>query len=139
MGKCNNSHFKELLHAYELGLLKGNKRRELELHILECRECQEDLKDFRSTAEDRIEKPVFREKRKTVYSTIIAAAAVLIFLIFNPWDIEFKSTQEAIAIENRLTILLFDNLADESDPNNFGKIITNLLITDLSESQYHYT
>ena len=35
-----------------------------------------------------------------------------------------------------LAIMYFDNLADPEDTERLGKIVTNLLITDLSESQY---
>ncbi|MGB2981229.1 MAG: protein kinase, partial [Candidatus Zixiibacteriota bacterium] len=35
-----------------------------------------------------------------------------------------------------LAIMYFDNLADPEDTEKLGKIVTNLLITDLSESQY---
>jgi TolB-like protein len=42
----------------------------------------------------------------------------------------------AIAEENSLAIMYFDNLAQPEDPNRLGEIVTELLITGLSESQY---
>jgi len=42
----------------------------------------------------------------------------------------------AVAEENSLAIMYFDNLAEPGDPEKLGEIVTNLLITGLSESQY---
>ena len=42
----------------------------------------------------------------------------------------------AIAEENSLAIMYFDNLARPGDPDRLGEIVTELLITGLSESQY---
>lgn len=42
----------------------------------------------------------------------------------------------AIAAENRLAVMYFDNLAEPEDPQRLGEIVTNLLIADLSESRY---
>jgi tetratricopeptide (TPR) repeat protein/TolB-like protein len=41
-----------------------------------------------------------------------------------------------MAEENSLAIMYFENIADPEDPQRLGEIVTNLLITDLSESQY---
>ncbi|UCF79738.1 MAG: protein kinase, partial [Candidatus Eiseniibacteriota bacterium] len=42
----------------------------------------------------------------------------------------------AVAEENSLAVMYFDNLAEPEDPGRLGEIVTNLLITDLSESRY---
>ena len=42
----------------------------------------------------------------------------------------------AIAEENSLAIMYFGNLAQPGDPDRLGEIVTELLITGLSESQY---
>jgi tetratricopeptide (TPR) repeat protein len=41
-----------------------------------------------------------------------------------------------VAEENSLAIMYFENMVDRDDPERLGEIVTNLLITDLSESQY---
>ncbi|MBU8933334.1 MAG: protein kinase [candidate division Zixibacteria bacterium] len=61
---------------------------------------------------------------------------VAIVLILKPWQFEVRSTHEAVADDNRLAIMYFDNLADPTDSQKLGEIATNLLITDLSESRY---
>ncbi|MCK4656559.1 MAG: protein kinase, partial [candidate division Zixibacteria bacterium] len=66
---------------------------------------------------------------------LIVVFAVMI-MIFKPWRIEIESGHEAIAAENRLAIMYFDNLADPGDSQSLGEIVANLLITDLSESEY---
>ena len=79
------------------------------------------------------------EKGKTNfgwYVVAVVAAAVLVILVFTDWDIELKRGKEAIADENSLTILYFENLADPSDSLRLGEIASSLLIIDLSESQY---
>jgi TolB-like protein len=44
--------------------------------------------------------------------------------------------KEAIAKENSLAIMYFENMVDKGDAERLGEIVTNLLITDLSESEY---
>jgi serine/threonine protein kinase/Flp pilus assembly protein TadD len=61
---------------------------------------------------------------------------VLLLLILKPFQVEIVPEKEAMAEENRLAIMYFDNLADPEDERKLGEIATNLLITDLSESQY---
>jgi serine/threonine protein kinase/tetratricopeptide (TPR) repeat protein len=61
---------------------------------------------------------------------------VLLLLILKPFQVEIVPEKEAIAEENRLAIMYFDNLADPEDERKLGEITSNLLITDLSESQY---
>ncbi len=66
----------------------------------------------------------------------IVAIAVFLFLVFKPWRFELRPSQEAMAEENSLAIMYFDNVAEPDDPRRLGEIATNLLITDLSESRY---
>jgi serine/threonine protein kinase/Flp pilus assembly protein TadD len=73
--------------------------------------------------------------RKILIPSLVVVIAVLL-LIFKPWKFEISSRQEAIAQENKLAIMYFDNLADPADSFKLGEITTNLLITDLSESEY---
>ncbi len=61
---------------------------------------------------------------------------LVLILILKPWRIDIRTTEEAVASENRLAIMYFDNLAVPDDSLRLGEIVTNLLITDLSESRY---
>jgi len=61
---------------------------------------------------------------------------VLIFLILKPFKFEIGPEEKAIAEESSLAIMYFENVADPDDKDRFAQMITSLLITDLSESQY---
>jgi serine/threonine protein kinase/Tfp pilus assembly protein PilF len=71
---------------------------------------------------------------------IVPASAVfiiaLIFLVLKPFKFEIVPEKKAAAEENTLAIMYFENLVDREDKERLGEIVTNLLITGLSESQY---
>ena len=82
--------------------------------------------------------PVRGQRRNWMRVLVPSALAIIValVLILKPWRFEIGPGQEAIAGENRLAIMYFDNLADPEDSQKLGEIATNLLITDLTESQY---
>ena len=80
-----------------------------------------------------------RRKRKLLPILIPASVVfvlVLILLILKPFNFEIVPEKKASAEENTLAIMYFENMADREDKDRLGEIVTNLLITDLSESQY---
>jgi len=99
-------------------------------------EIMADLKGLqKETAVNSVGKP----KKKLLPFIIpasIVTAIVLLFLILKPFKFEIVPEKGAIAKENSLAIMYFDNLVDPADSAKLGEIITNLLITDLTESQY---
>jgi len=66
----------------------------------------------------------------------VVVILVLLFLILKPFKFEIAPEKRAIAKENSLAIMYFENLVDREDKQRLGEIVTNLLITGLSESQY---
>ncbi|MGB7063269.1 MAG: FlgO family outer membrane protein, partial [Candidatus Zixiibacteriota bacterium] len=66
----------------------------------------------------------------------IIFGVVLLLLILKPFQVEIAPEKAAVAEENSLAIMYFENMVDRDDPERLGEIVTNLLITDLSESQY---
>jgi tetratricopeptide (TPR) repeat protein/predicted Ser/Thr protein kinase len=80
------------------------------------------------------------KSRKKVLPIVIPASVVfilvLLFLILRPFKFEIGPEKKATAEENKLAIMYFDNLADPADSSKLGEIITNLLITGLTESPY---
>jgi len=60
----------------------------------------------------------------------------LVFLVLKPFKFEIVPERKAAAEENTLAIMYFENLVDREDKKRLGEIVTNLLITGLSESQY---
>jgi tetratricopeptide (TPR) repeat protein/predicted Ser/Thr protein kinase len=80
-----------------------------------------------------------KPKRKVLPIAIPASVVfvlVLLFLILKPFKFEVAPEKGAIAKENSLAVMYFDNLVDPEDKQKLGEIVTNLLITGLSESQY---
>jgi serine/threonine protein kinase/predicted Zn-dependent protease len=78
--------------------------------------------------------------KKKLLPFIVPASIVfivaLIFLILKPFKFEVVPEKGAVAKENSLAIMYFENLVDREDKERLGEIVTNLLITGLSESQY---
>jgi tetratricopeptide (TPR) repeat protein len=159
VSSCTNRLLGDKLYAYELGMLGDQERQEVEIHILECAFCGKTARQFEPTAlllrhdpdvrlhvqdltaedtGDRVESSESPRRRKWVsFVPFTAAAAILLaFLILKPWQIEFRSSQEVTAADNRLAIMYFENIVDPSDAQRLGEIATNLLITDLSQSSY---
>jgi tetratricopeptide (TPR) repeat protein len=160
---CTDKRFEALLHAWELGFLTENERAEMELHMLDCSDCFEKAQKFEKTIQlikhdpevhqsvetmdtsdeaarsDTISVPDEKTTRslwRKLMPTSIAAAAVLALLLVKPWKVEITPDDVAVAEENRLAIMYFENLADDADNSHLSQIATNLLITDLSESRF---
>lgn len=68
--------------------------------------------------------------------TIALILLAIVLLLVKPWKVASDPSQADIAQGNLLAVMYFDNLADPADSLRLGEIATNLLITDLSESQF---
>ena len=79
-------------------------------------------------------------RKKRLLPLIVPASIVfilaLLFLILKPFKVEVGPEKSAVAKENSLAIMYFDNMVDPEDKDRIAQMITSLLITDLSESQY---
>jgi len=159
MSDCIDKILGEKLYAWELGLLSDSENDEFEIHLIECEHCRlkaekysagfsqikydqrfrEIIKRIEDDSETSLVKKTPKKKNDfwpRFVPAIALTAAVLLFLIFMPWDFEIKPNLEAIAAKNRMAIMYFSNFADSTDSGKLGEIATNLLITDLSESDY---
>ncbi len=156
MSGCTDKRFENMLHAYELNLLDEEEHYEFEVHLYKCNSCFRKVEAFGKTAEllqhsqkvqDTIEQiaksnpsgNIKSSARKKIWPTLIPisiAALFFIFLILKDWQFDIQPSKEAIAANNRLAVMYFENLSDPSDSLKLGEITTNLLIADLSESQY---
>ncbi|NIN00772.1 MAG: protein kinase [candidate division Zixibacteria bacterium] len=78
--------------------------------------------------------------RKTLLPFIVPASIifvlVLLFLILKPFQLQIAPEKKAVAEENTLAIMYFENLKDREDKERIGEMVSELLITGLSESQY---
>ena len=81
-----------------------------------------------------------RDSRRKLLTFLVPAAVVcaliVMFFVFEPFRLEMGPGQEAMATENSLAVMYFDNMPDPADSNKYSKMITSLLITDLSGSEY---
>lgn len=150
MNECLDKRIGMKLYAYEIELLDVAEREEFEIHLLECKYCNDRVQKFqtasdiirhddniRDVVKDIDQEPIPPRKRFGGYfKAVIVAAAILVVLLLKPWRLEFQPTHEANAVENRLAVLQFKNLASPNDPARTGDIISDLLITDLSQSSY---
>jgi tetratricopeptide (TPR) repeat protein len=154
MAECTRKDLAELLHAYELGLLSGDKRAEIELHLLECDACL--LQAQRTAESSRLLKfdPETRRQvsdldiqagpaRRTILyqqflrrwaAPSLITVALLLFLILKDWRVDVHFEEPVVAAENRVAVLPFENMVQPNDSVRYGDIIANLLIADLSES-----
>ncbi len=76
-----------------------------------------------------------RSRMPLVVSTSGALLVLLLILLLKPWNLSFSTDQQAQASEQWMAIMYFDNLTDPADEQRLGEIVTNLLITDLSEAK----
>jgi len=86
-----------------------------------------------STQSTRAIKPMKKSKLPLILSTTGAVAVVLLLLILKPWNLSIVADQQAQAADEWLAVMYFENLTDPSDQQRLGEIVTNLLISDLSE------
>jgi tetratricopeptide (TPR) repeat protein len=152
----------DMLFAYELNMLGEGERREVEMHLMDCDHCYERARHFQtigklmrddpeaqecvrsvvednqSTAESDSTMGISHVRRRTpvFLRFAVLASVIVLVLILKPWRIEFKPSHEAVASENRLAVMYFENLADSSGVGVLGEIVTNLFITDLSQSEH---
>lgn len=163
MSGCTDKRYENMLHAFEMGMLSDDDYNAFRLHLLDCQHCFEraqkietaieimrddaDIREIPQSIINEQSKPaaVLPEEKKplfkvrfwpTLVPTTAIVAIIIVFLVMKPWQFEIRSTQEAVASENRMAIMYFENLASPGDPQKLGEITASLLITDLSESSY---
>ncbi len=76
-----------------------------------------------------------RSRLPLVVSTSGALLVVLLIMLLKPWNLSLSTDQQAQASDQWMAIMYFDNLTDPADEQRLGEIVTNLLITDLSEAK----
>jgi serine/threonine protein kinase/tetratricopeptide (TPR) repeat protein len=92
----------------------------------------------RERPEGAIRPPSPKPSRRLWRKVLIPAVVVLIVAIALVIGVRIQVGRQpsAVAEENSLAVMYFDNLADPEDPERLGEIAANLLITDLSESRF---
>jgi len=158
MDRCTDERIGKKLYAYELGQLSDDESREVEVHLFECEYCYQRSVKFQDSARmiradagvrgeverlaegapEELEEVSPAESRRwpRIVRLSLAAAAVLVLLLLKPWDFEFHPTKEAVAYQDILAVMYFDNLAEPEDDSRLGEIVSDMVITDLASSDY---
>ena len=143
----------DLLHAYELGMLEPEEARRFEVHLMECDDCVKRMAEFSAEsnllqADPDVERlmtdlgrvtearqeTVPRQNRRTTWvSWTLAAAAVFVVLLLQPWNIDFGTSDSVVAAENRLIVLYMEDLVEIDHRPDLDRIATNLLVSDLTQ------
>ncbi|MEJ2617644.1 MAG: FlgO family outer membrane protein, partial [Ignavibacteriaceae bacterium] len=63
---------------------------------------------------------------------VVVIVAVILF-IFNPFNTKHIKNLSSAISENSLAVMYFENIPDSEDKNHTGQMLTNLLITSLSQ------
>jgi tetratricopeptide (TPR) repeat protein/tRNA A-37 threonylcarbamoyl transferase component Bud32 len=80
-------------------------------------------------------RPVARGRLRRLLAPVAVLLVVAVALVVGI-RIQIGRQPAAVAEENSLAVMYFDNLGDPEDAERLGEIATNLLILDLSESEY---
>ncbi len=140
LARYNNKVSPELERIVDKALAKDKKERyqhvdDLLADMRREQKISEYVKTGRISAQIVAPKP-----KKRLLSFLVPASivfiVVLLLLILKPFKFEIGPEEKAIAEESSLAIMYFENVADPDDKDRFAQMITSLLITDLSESQY---
>ena len=160
MSDCRDKRFKSMLHAYEFGILDDQDRCEIEIHLLECEDCLNDVKQFSDAARLLQRDPDVRDTVYDIYndqsqnesdrytksffsrlwsgfapiSILIVVMAML--MVLKDWQIEIRPAQDAMASQTRLAVMYFSDSPDREDSSKTAEITASLIITDLSESHF---
>jgi len=75
--------------------------------------------------------------RKRIAPLLVAGSAiavlVVLILLFKPFQLKVSTDDTAEAAENSLAVMYFENIRDPEDGNHTGEMLSNLLITSLSQ------
>jgi tetratricopeptide (TPR) repeat protein len=100
---------------------------------------EEVLGDLKSVKEESHSMRVGKNASPRIRVKVLVPALILAFagtaIVYGIMKYTNRQS-EAVAVDNSLAVMYFENLADRDDPQKLGEIVTNLLITDLSESRY---
>ncbi|EQB63639.1 MAG: hypothetical protein RBG1_1C00001G1218 [candidate division Zixibacteria bacterium RBG-1] len=140
VARFNNKVSPEIDRIVFKALAKDKEERYQHIEDLQA-DLRKERKSLEYVRTGQVTSQVLQAKPKKKLLRILVPAsiitiAILLFLILQPFKVEVGTEQKAIAEQNSLAIMYFENIVDREDKERLGEIVTNLLITDLSESQY---
>ncbi len=104
-------------------------------------DLRREKKNLEYTKTTRIPKESLVSKTKKNSSALVITITtifllILLFLVFKVFKFGVGPGKEVQASSNIMAVMYFENLKDREDEKRIGEMIAELLITDLSESQY---
>jgi serine/threonine protein kinase/Flp pilus assembly protein TadD len=92
----------------------------------------------RATAVQQEIPPVLpKAKKRTPWKIVVTFAVVVVmaaaFIVFNPFKLQVSENQASATPGNSLAVMYFENIPDPADKDHTGEMLTNLLITSLSQ------
>jgi len=136
--RYNNKVSSDLEKIVSKALVKDREERYQHIDDL-LADLRRERKSFEYVKTAQIPKEVVALKPKKKFLPFVVPASVifiiaLIFLVLKPFKFEVAPEKGAIAKENSLAIMYFENLKDPEDKDKIAQMITALLITGLSET-----
>jgi serine/threonine protein kinase/Tfp pilus assembly protein PilF len=140
VSRYNNQVSTELERIVSKALVKEKEERYQHIDDL-LADLRHERKGLEYVKTAQIPKEAVAPKPKKKLLPFIVPASIvfiiaLVFLVLKPFKFEIVPEKKAAAEENTLAIMYFENLVDREDKERLGEIVTNLLITGLSESKY---
>ena len=71
--------------------------------------------------------------RKIIIALSVITLLLLVYFIFNPYKIPKRQNSELSNAGKSLAVMYFENIPDPEDKDHTGEMLTNLLITSLSQ------
>ena len=68
-----------------------------------------------------------------IISTIVIVLLTVVFIFFNPFKSHLNNGQVTNVTEKSLAVMYFENIPDSEDKDHVGEMLSNLLITSLSQ------
>ena len=147
MNRCIDESVGLKLYAYETGVLSEAESEQFELHLLECKYCNDRARAMARESRVIRHDPEVRQAiarlaqpeptswyRSRIGRTALGLAALLVLLVAKPWKFDMGGSDDVQAAGDRLIILRFDNVDTSETHDRDGDIIANLLNTDLVTS-----
>jgi tetratricopeptide (TPR) repeat protein len=162
MAHSDDTRFEQLLHAYELGMLSGDEEEEFRLLLMKHSSYFRRMQELETATDLMREDPEIRqavlrspegfslsdarEEMEAIPSKArssnwlrfwpapVAAAALLLIMLIVGGRLDRGPGSDAVATGNKLLVTYFVDSLPVDHESSLGEVVTNLLVTDFSQS-----
>ncbi len=139
LARFNNQASAKLQEIVEKALAKDKEERYQHVDdlVADLRRERKGLEYAKSSILTQTYEPPKPKKNilKVLIPASVVVVAALLFFILNPFKVEVSKDQTAQASQNSLAVMYFENIPDPEDKDHTGEMLTNLLITSLSQAE----